>query len=122
MWEDAGEEDDCDFADDDVDGRDSGDPEVKELMSEILGKEEADEVLHQVRYGLKLDISNLSHTNTSSKVNEPQELEKARVHLPELTPQSRPLGEKAKNKVRSRIQDERKLFTQKACDKEHADA
>lgn len=49
MWEDAGEEDDCDFADDDVDGRDSGDPEVKELMSEILGKEEADEVLHQVR-------------------------------------------------------------------------
>ena len=50
MWEDTGEEEnDCDFADDDVDGRDSGDPEVKELMSEILGKEEADEVLHQVR-------------------------------------------------------------------------
>ena len=61
MWEDAGEEDDCDFGDDDdVDGRGLGDPEVKELMSEILGKEEADEVLHQVRL-VTFDIPKVSN-------------------------------------------------------------
>ena len=72
MWEDeAGEDADCDFADDDVDGgKDQGDPEVKELMSEILGKEEADEVLGQL--------------------TDPPETEKTRVHLPELASLSPP--------------------------------
>ena len=47
MWESAGEEDDCDFADDRGDGKNLADPEVKELMSEIMGEEEADQVLDQ---------------------------------------------------------------------------
>ena len=41
MWEDAGEEEDGDE-------KDSGDREVKELMSEIMGTDEADEVLGSV--------------------------------------------------------------------------
>ena len=49
MWEDTGEEEDGDMADDFaadiVDEKDSGDREVKELMSEIMGTGEADEVL-----------------------------------------------------------------------------
>ena len=63
MWEDAGEEDDCDFAGDNVDGKDLCDPQVKELMSEIMGKDETDEVLDQVNFNVPSTLSN-EHTHT----------------------------------------------------------
>ena len=104
MWEDAGEEDDCDFAGDNVDGKDLCDPEVKELMSEIMGKDETDEVLDQASFQKAFDFnipSTLSNEHTHEvQVKDPPETEKMRVHLPELAPQSLPHAENTTNKAR----------------------
>ena len=103
MWEDAGEENDCDFADDD-DNVDGGDPEVKELMSEIMGKEEAVEVLDHVSFLLPKAKESRKKSLTSNTISNdlqveyPPETEKTRVHLPELAPQLLPHVETTKNK------------------------